>query len=107
MKLAVLTHMLVSCYLPRKSLQKKIINRNTRKICEICSVLTISTPKQSHWHRSADFTQNSHILGIYLFPGLDTTSVSAYVQLHVRLCLYVTRCITKLHFRKDEKIYFI
>ena len=76
-------------------------------MCEICSVLTISTPKRSHWHRSADFTQNSHILSIYLFSGLDTTSVSAYVQLCVRVCLYVSRCISKLHFRKDEKISFI
>ena len=54
-----------------------------------------------------DTKTESHILSIYLFSGLDTTSVSAYVQLYVRVCLYASRCISKLHFRKDEKISFI
>ena len=35
----------------------KFNNRNTRKMCEICSKLTIKTPEQCHWHISHLFLQ--------------------------------------------------
>ena len=36
----------------------KVTDRNTRTMCEICSELTIKTPKQRHWHRSGLFIVN-------------------------------------------------
>ena len=33
----------------------KVNNRTAAKRCEICSKLTIKTPKQRHWHHSAAF----------------------------------------------------
>ena len=36
----------------------KVINRNTRTKCEICSKLTIKTPERRHWHRSGVFIVN-------------------------------------------------
>ena len=44
----------------------KIINRNTRKRREICSKLTIKTPKQRQWRRSGVFIANfEHILHFF------------------------------------------
>ena len=36
----------------------KVNNRNTRARCEICSKLTIKTPKRRHWRRSGVFIVN-------------------------------------------------
>ena len=33
----------------------KVNNRNTRKMCEICSKLTIKTPERRQWRRSGAF----------------------------------------------------
>ena len=43
---------LVSIYL------LKVNNGNTTTGCEICSKLTIKTPKRRHWHRSGVFIVN-------------------------------------------------
>ena len=37
---------------PTKIYLIKVNNRNTNKRCEICSKLTIKTPKRRHWCRS-------------------------------------------------------
>ena len=42
----------VGIYLP------KVNDRNTRTRCEICSELTIKTPKRRHWCRSGVFIVN-------------------------------------------------
>ena len=45
----------------------KVINRYTKKRCEICSKLTTKTPEQHQWHRSGVFTNNfEHISHFYL-----------------------------------------
>ena len=36
----------------------KVINRKIRKRCEICSKLTIKSPKRCHWRRSSVFIVN-------------------------------------------------
>ena len=45
----------------------KVSIRNTRKRCEICSKLTINTPKQHHWRSSGVFIVNfEHIWPLIL-----------------------------------------
>ena len=45
----------------------KVINRNTRTRCGICSKLTIKTPERCHLHRFAVFIANfEHILHLIL-----------------------------------------
>ena len=50
--------------------QHKVINRNTRARCEICSKLTIKTPERRHWRRSdafnVKFEHISHLVLVYL-----------------------------------------
>ena len=44
----------------------KVNNRNTRKRCEICSKLTIKTPKRRYRRRSGMFIVNfEHILHLF------------------------------------------
>ena len=51
---------------PPNIYQFKVNNRNTRKKCEICSKLTIKTPKRRHWHRSGVFVVNfEHISHLF------------------------------------------
>ena len=53
----------------------KVNNRNTRPRCEICSKLTIKTPKRRHWRRSGVFFVNfeniSHLLLVLLSLTLN------------------------------------
>ena len=53
----------------------KVTNRNTRTRCEICSKLTIKTPKQRHWRRSTVFIDNSerilHLSLVFLLLTLS------------------------------------
>ena len=54
----------------------KVSNTNTRKMCEICSELTIKTPEWRQWRRSSvfivNFEQISHV--VMVFPLLYWTS---------------------------------
>ena len=54
-------------------------NRNTRTRCEICSKLTIKTPKQRHWRRSGVFIVNfehiSHLAPVFLLLTLPAWKV--------------------------------
>ena len=53
----------------------KINNRNIRTKCEICSKLTIKTPKRRHWHHSRVFIVNfEHISHLVLVLLLLTLS---------------------------------
>ena len=52
----------------------KVIKRNTRARCKICSELAIKTPERRHWGRSGVFIVNfkliSHVvLGFLLLPS--------------------------------------
>ena len=53
----------------------KINNGNTRTLCEICSKLTIKTPKQRYWGRSVaflvNFEQNLGIALLFLWSTLN------------------------------------
>ena len=41
----------------------KVNNRNTRKMCEICSKLTVKTPERGHWRPSGVFIVNfEHVI---------------------------------------------
>ena len=57
---------------PSKNVAAKIYlfivnNKNTRKTCEICSKVTIKTPKRRQWHRSGIFIVNfEHISPLFL-----------------------------------------
>ena len=57
--------------------QLKVINRNIRKRCEICSKLTIKTPerRQHHWCRSGVFNVNfehiPHLVLVFLWLTLN------------------------------------
>ena len=50
-------------------------NRNTGKMCEICSKLTIKTPERRHWRRSGvfivNFEQISNIVVVSLLLTLN------------------------------------
>ena len=48
----------------------KADNRNTRKMCEICSKLTIKTPERRQWHRSGVFIVNFEHIS-HLFPSVS------------------------------------
>ena len=54
----------------------KVSNTHTRKMCEICSELTIKTPEWRQWRRSSvfivNFEQISHV--VMVFPLLYWTS---------------------------------
>ena len=60
----------------------KVINKNTSRSCEICSKLTIMTPKQSHWCRSGvcivNFEHISHFFLVFLLWTLN-------IYLHIGL----------------------
>ena len=49
----------------------KVKNSNTRARCEICSKLTIKTPKRRQWRRYGVFIVNfehiSHLVLLFLF----------------------------------------
>ena len=53
----------------------KVNNRNTRTSCEICSKLTINTPKRRQWRRSGVFIVNfehiSHLVLVFLLLTLS------------------------------------
>ena len=48
----------------------KVNNKNTRKMCEICSKLTIKTPERRPWHCSGviivNFEHTSHLVLVFL-----------------------------------------
>ena len=58
----------------------KVSNRNTREKCEICSKLTIKSPKRRHWRRSGVFIVNfehiSHIFLAFLLFDFEQANVS-------------------------------
>ena len=60
----------VGIYLP------KVNDRNTRTRCDICSKLTIKTPKRRHWRRSGvlivNFEHISHPILLFLLLTLNT-----------------------------------
>ena len=66
----------------------KVNNRNTITKCEICSKLTIKTPKRRHWRRSGAFIVNfehtSHLVLLFLLLTLSRLC-------HVMLCLFIFR----------------
>ena len=53
----------------------KVNNRNTRKMCEICSKLTIKIPERRQWRRSGIFNFNfkhiSHLALVILLLTLN------------------------------------
>ena len=53
----------------------KVNNRNTEKMCEICSELTIKTSEWRHWRRSGVFIVNfehiSHLFVLFVLITLD------------------------------------
>ena len=53
----------------------KVNNRNTGTTCEICSKLTIKTPKQRHWRCSGVFIVNfehiSHLILEFMLLTLN------------------------------------
>ena len=53
----------------------KVINRNTRTRCKVCSKLTIKTPERRQWHRSGVFIVNfehtSHLALVCLLLTLS------------------------------------
>ena len=53
----------------------KLNNKNARTRCEICSKLTIKTPKRRSWCRSGVFTVNfehiSHLVLVFLLLTLS------------------------------------
>ena len=54
----------------------KVNNKNTRKKSEICSEITIKTPKWRHWRRSGSFIVNfeqiSYLFLVFLLLTLST-----------------------------------
>ena len=62
----------------------KVINRNARKRCEICSKLTIKTPERRQWRRSSIFINFEHITHLLLsvsivdFEQVNASSVSSH-----------------------------
>ena len=78
-------------YLAKVSLLK-LNNRKTRKRCEICTKLTIKTPKRRHWRRSSDFVVN---IWTY-FTHFSSFSIVNFEQ--VNICYLAT--LSKVCFRK-------
>ena len=62
----------------------KVNNRNTRTRCEICSKLTIKTPKRRHWHRSGVFIVNSEhispLVTAFLLLTLNMYSLAGLIR---------------------------
>ena len=56
----------------------KVNNRSTRKRCEICSNLIITTPERRHWRRSDVFIVKSehisHLVLVFLLLTLNVPS---------------------------------
>ena len=62
--------------IPAGSYMFKVDNKNTRTRCEICSKLTIKTPKRRHWRRYGVFIVNfEHILHLALVSLLLTLNM--------------------------------
>ena len=63
------------CHYPAGIYLLKVNNRNSRTRCEICSKLTIKTPKQRQWCRSGVFVVNfehiSHLVLVFLLLALN------------------------------------
>ena len=58
----------------------KFNNKNTRKRCEICSKLTIKTPKQCYWRRPGFFIVNfKHMLHPFVVFLLLTLNMHLFV----------------------------
>ena len=55
-----------NCYSPPNICLFKFNNRNITKRCEICSKLTIKTPKQRHWLLFGVFFNFEHISNLFL-----------------------------------------
>ena len=66
--------------LPSQHLLVQSNSRNTRKKCEVCSKLTITTPERRHWHRSTVFIVNfehiSHFFVALLSFDFEKVNVS-------------------------------
>ena len=56
----------------------KVINRNTRRRCEICSRLIIKTLERCHWRRSGSFIVNFE----YNFTPFSSVSIINYEQVN-------------------------
>ena len=77
----------------------KVNGRNTRKICEIWSKLTIKTPERRYWRHSGFFIVNLehiiHLFLVFLF-WLWTGQVNIFWVLYSNLytiCLFCIMCI--------------
>ena len=59
-------------------------NRNTKTKCQICSKLTIKTPKQRHWWRSHVFIVNfehiSHLVLVLLLLSLNISLPAGFLR---------------------------
>ena len=55
----------------------KVINRNLRKRCEICSKLTIKTSERCHWRRKL-LLQKMHVWDRMLVVGLQVLRKETY-----------------------------
>ena len=57
-----------------KQVHAQVNNRNTRKMCEICSNLTIKTPERRQWRNSSvfiiNFEHNSQVFLVFLLLTL-------------------------------------
>ena len=78
----------------------KVNNRNIRKKCEICSKLTIKTPKQHQWRLSkvsfnGVFLVNfEYILHLNIYYTFSSISFVKFKQVNVcRVCSFVPRLI--------------
>ena len=53
----------------------KVSNGNTKRMCRICSKLTIKTPKRRHWHHSSvivvNFEQVLHTVRLFTLSPLS------------------------------------
>ena len=58
-------------------------NTNSRKMCEICSKLTIKTPERRQWHRCGVFIVNFE----HATP-FSSVSIVDFKQLHVSLTVF-------------------
>ena len=76
-------------------------NKNTRKMCETCSELTIKTPERRQWHRSGvfivNFEQISQIFLVFLLLTLSKLMLAGE-KLIKELFLYLLKTQKNKHF---------
>ena len=70
---------LVSSICPGNIYLFKVINRNTRKRCEICSKSTIKTPEWRQWRRYSVFIVNFE----HISPPFSSFSIVDFEQVNI------------------------